>query len=590
MSQSSDDTPTGPIRGQTQQAPAPSIIRPHATGGTATGAPGTKPYRHVVGDLTAVALLILAVFLPWNLYFGLGIPDSSTTLFGVLIAVTVLAVVAVTVAGSWRAAGARFNPARAARLRLALNAPYLLLVLAFVVFDAYETVRFGGTVSVPGGVGPGAWVGVAGSLLSAQAVPTGALAGPVPAGDESTGWHRSARVIGSLSMLAAVLSFGFNLYWRVRYALQSTGGADQFGKQNIAVIATAVVYGVVALVAVLVASRWLLRNARATRLTTVALGASTLAAGILVWFLPAGRDIDAFHGIAQNTSTAGVGFEGYLAWAAGAALFAPRALFGHRNASPTEESALRATARNGLLLIAVWCVGSMAMRITDLVVGVILNYPFSRYDSIVLAAFDLVTAVLTIWLRRRLATLSARMLTSLCGLVATLSVARVVVGVVLAPRFADSANSPALHPVYGNNLAQQITSTFDVTLCGLALGILVAAIVTGQLSGRRRANRAARRRAAAANAAAPTTRIPVGQGAGPSGAATHPHPRRRPRRGQRSADHGDTVAGRCAPDLPRRRLRNAPDTRAKAADLPAPAGLTLSEGARTRIRAARRRA
>ena len=109
------------------------------------------------------------------------------------------------------------------------------------------------------------------------------------------------------------------------------------------------------------------------------------------------------------------------------------------------------------------------MRITDLVVGVILNYPFSRYDSVVLAAFDLATAGLAIWLRRRLATLSARMVTSLCGLVATLSVARVVVGVVLAPRFADSPNSPALHPVYGNNLAQQITSTFDVTLCGLAL-------------------------------------------------------------------------------------------------------------------------
>ncbi|MGV0042797.1 hypothetical protein ACRU13_03390 [Mycobacterium colombiense] len=517
VSQSSDETPTGPIRGQTQQAQAPRIIRPHATGAAAPAAAGTKRYW---GDLTAVALLVLAVFLPWNLYFGIGIPGSSTVLFGVLIAVTVLAVLAVGIAGSWRSAGARFNPARAARLRLALNVPYLLLVLGFVVFDAYETVRFGGTVTVPGGVGPGAWAGIAGSLLSAQAVPAGALAGPVPAGDESTGWHRSARVIGSLSMLAAVLSFGFNLYWRVRYALQNTGGAAEFGKQNIAVIATAVVYGVVALVAVLVASRWLLRSARESRLTTVALGASTLAAGVLVWFLPAGRDIDAFHGIAQNTSTAGVGFEGYLAWAAGAALFAPRALFGRRNTSPTEESAWRATTRNGLLLIAVWSVGSVAMRITDLIVGVTLNYPFSRYSSIVLAAFDLATAVLAIWLRRRLATLSARMVTSLCGLVATLSVARVIVGLELAPRFEDSPNSPALHPVYGNNLAQQITSTFDVTLCGLALGILVAAIVAGHLSGRRLARRAARRRAAAANAAAPTTRVPVGQGAGPSAAAT----------------------------------------------------------------------
>lgn len=512
VSHGSDDTPTGPIRGQVQQAPAPRIIRPHATGDAPPAATG-RPWRF---DLVAVALLVLAVFLPWNLYFGVGIPGSSGTLFAALVAVTALAVVAVAVAGSWRSGGARFNPARATRIRLALSVPYLLLVAGFVVFDAYETVRFGGTVNVPGGVGPGAWAGIAGALLGAQ----GAPGGPAPAGDDSTGWQRCARVIGTLSMLAAALSFGFNLYWRGRYALQSGSSAAEFGKQNIAVIVTAVVYGVVALVAVLVASRWLLRGARASQLTTVALGASALAAGILVWFLPAGRDIDAFHGIAQNTSTAGVGFEGYLAWAAGAALFAPRALLGRRDTAPAEESAWRATTRNGLLLIAVWCVGSMAMRITDLVVGALLNYPFSRYDSVVLAAFDLATAVLTIWLRRRLAHLSARLVTSLCGLVATLGVARVIVGVELAPRFADSPNSPALHPVYGNNLAQQITSVFDVTLCGLALGILAAAVVAGQLRGRRLARRAARRRAADANAAAPTTRIRVGQGAAPSGAET----------------------------------------------------------------------
>ncbi|MEE3751219.1 hypothetical protein [Mycobacterium intracellulare] len=510
VSQSSDDTPTGPIGARAQQAPAPRIIRPHATGATAPAAGGTGRRRAIVSDATAAVLLVVAVFLPWNLYFGVGIPDSNPALFALLLAVTVLAVAALAVAGSWRSSGARPG----ARLRLALNVPYLLLVLGFVVFDAYETVRFGGTVTVPGGVGPGAWVGVAGALLSAQAVPA------VPAGDEYTGWHRSARIIGAVSMLAAVLSFGFNLYWRVRYALQSTSGAAEFGKQNVAVIATAVVYGVVALVAVLVASRWLLQRTRASRLTTVALGASTLIAGILVWILPAGRDLDAFHGIAQNTSTAGVGFEGYLAWAAGAAIFAPRALFGQRNPSPTEESAWRAATRNGLLLIAVWAVGSIAMRLTDLVVGIVLNYPFSRYDSVVLAVFDLVTAALAIWLRRSLANLSARLVTSLCGLVVALSVARVIVGVALAPRFAESPNSPARHPVYGNDLAQQITSTFDVTLCGLALGILAAAVVAGQLRGRRLARRAARRRAADANAAAPTTRVRVGQAAAPSAAAT----------------------------------------------------------------------
>jgi hypothetical protein len=526
VSQSSDDAPTGPIKGQVQQRAAPRIIRPQADGteSVAGGGPTRRP--HIISDLTAVALLVIAVFLPWNLYFGLGIPASNATLFAVLLAVTLSSVVAVVVAGSWRSAGARFNPARAGRLRFGLNVPYLLLVLGFVGFDAYQTVRFGGTVNVPGGVGPGAWVGIAGALLSAQAVPIGAHAGPVPAGQEPTGWHSSARIIGVASMLAAVLSFGFNLYWRLRYALQSTSGTAEFGKQNIAVIATAVVYGVVALVAVLVASSWLLRSARASRLTTVALGASTLVAGIVVWSLPVGRDIDAFHGIAQNTSTAGVGFEGYLAWAAGAAIFAPRALFGHRNTSPTEENAWRAATRNGLLLIAVWCVGSIAMRMTDLGVAVTLNYPFSRYDSIVLAAFDLTTAVLAIWLRGKLANLSARLVTSLCGLVATLSVARVVVGVALAPRFAESPTSPELQPVYGNNLAQQITSTFDVTLCGLALGILASAIVTGHLRGRRlrrQARRAARKRAVPPGApgpAAPTTRVRVGHTTPPSAAAT----------------------------------------------------------------------
>ncbi len=509
MSQSSDDTPTGPIRGQVRQTPASSAV-------PATAADPARR-SNIIGDLTAVALVVIALFLPWNLYFGVGIPDSNPSLFAVLLVVTLLSVVSVAVAGSWRSSRARFSPATAGRLRLGLNAPYVLLVLAFVGFDAVQTVRLGGTVNVPGGVGPGAWVGIAGSLLAAR----------TPSAQNDA--FRSARVIGYASMVGAALSFGFNLYWRVRYALQGTGGSSGFGKQNIAVIATAVVYGVVALVAVLVASRWLLRGARAPRLATFALGASALVAGIIVWILPVGRDVDAFHGIAQNTSTAGVGFEGYLAWAAAAAIFAPRILFSERNTSGTEENTWRAAARDALLLIAVWCLGSMAMRITDLVVGVSLNYPFSRYHSVVLAAFDLATAVLAIWLRINLGNdaVSARLISSLCGLVATLSVARVVVGVALAPRFEASPNSPAHHPVYGNDLAQQITSTFDVTLCGLALCILAAAIVTGQLSGRRvrrQARRDARKRAARAgarpNAPAPTPRVRAADTAPPSAAET----------------------------------------------------------------------
>ena len=512
MSQSSDDAPTGPIRGQMQHTP-PGRPRPPAT-------PPTRGWN-IAGDLTAAALLVAALLLPWNLYFGIGIPGSNKSLLAVLFAVTLLSLASIAVAGSWRLSSARFNPALAGRLRLGLNVPYALLVLGFVVFDVVETVRLGGTVTVPGGVGPGAWLGIAGSLFSAQPV----ITGPAAAGENV----RSVRVIGYASMVGAVLSFGFNLYWRVRYALHGAGGSAAFGKQNIAVIATAVVYGVVALVAVLVASRWLVRSTRASRLATVALGVSTLVAGILVWTLPAGRDIDAFHGIAQNTSTAGVGFEGYLAWAAAAAIFAPGTLLARRDTSATEENAWRAAARNGLLLITVWCLGSMLMRITDLAVAVSLSYPFSRYDGVVLAAFDLATAVLAIWLRINLGndTVSARLVSSLCGLVATLGLSRVVVGVALAPRFQESPNAPASNPVYGNNLAQQITSTFDVALCALALCILAAAIISGHLSGRRLRRKrrlAARKRAgkagAPAGSAAPTTRIPVGRTAPPSAAAT----------------------------------------------------------------------
>ncbi|ORV03067.1 hypothetical protein AWB93_03545 [Mycobacterium bohemicum] len=456
----------------------------------------------VLGDLAAVVLLVVAALLPWNLYFGVGVPGSSTAVFAALLAVTLLSVVSVAVAGSWRSPGAGWG-----RLRVALNAPYVLLVLAFVVFDIVETVRWGGTVNVPGGVGPGAWLGIAGALLAARPP----ITAPAPA-DQSL---RPARIIGYASMAVAALSFCFNLYWRVRYALQTPVGSTDFGKQNIAVIATAVVYGVVALVAVLAASGWLLRGTPAARLATVALGASALAAGVIVWFLPAGRDIDAFHGIAQNTSTAGVGFEGYLAWAAAAAIFAPRALFGHSDASVNDEDAWRGAARNGLALIAIWGLGSAAMRITDLVVAVSLNYPFSRYDSVVLAAFDVATAVLAIWLRLNLASdrVPARLVTALCGLVAALCVTRVVLGVALAPRFAASPSSPAQHPVYGNNLAQQISSTFDVTLCGVGLSILAAAIVSGHLSGlrRRRRRRAARARAAAGGR--PRGRVQVGRAA-----------------------------------------------------------------------------
>jgi hypothetical protein len=427
-------------------------------------------------DIAAAVLLLIAPFFPWNLYFGGGIPSGRGGLFAVLIAASVLSLgsIAATHAGPRKLSGPGLDSALMSRLRAGLNAPYGLLVFGVVVFDVVQTMRYGGSANVPGGVGPGAWLGIAGSLLSAQPVITGVAADD----GRFRSWLQSARIIGYASIVLAVLSFSFNLFWRVKSALPGSTGPG-FGKQNIAIIATAVIYGIVALVAVVVASRWILRRSRVSRLAVIGLGASTLLAGLIVWILPVGRDIDGFHGIAQNTSTAGVGFEGYLAWTAAAAIFAPLVLVTTMTAQ--QADIWRAAGRKGLLLIAVWSTGSVVMRLADLTVSVTLNLPYSPYDSAAMAAFDLVTAVLAVWLYINLLNraLPAAVINSTCAVLLVLTISRIVVGIAFAPRFAGPPTTS--NPVYGNNLAQQITSTFDVVLCGLAVCILAVAVVTARL-------------------------------------------------------------------------------------------------------------
>lgn len=502
MTLSSDDTPTGPIVG-TRPAASGTRPGPQSVAGP-PAVPGPQAPGHLTRrrnnrrDLAAVLLLLLAPLFPWNLYFGLGIPDSAKWLWLVLASVTLLSLISVVVPYLGP------NPAVAARLRLFLNFPTLVLVGGFVAYDVFDSIRSGGTVHIPGGVGPGGWLGMAGALLAAQP----ALTGPTTDEENHLGWLRLARIIGYASMFGASLTAGFNLCWRVRYALQGNGNAEAFGTRNIAVILTAVVYGVVALAAVLVASRWILRNTPASRLVTLALGASSLVAGMLVWLLPAGREIDAFHGIAQNTSTAGVGYEGYLAWAAAAALFLPLTLFGSQE-TRSDREVWREAIRRGLALIIVWCAGSVLMRVTDLAVAVTLNYPYSRYDTLTLALFDLTCGAIAWWLRGKLAggALRSRLITALSGLLAALMAARVFLGVTLAPRF-EQIPGAAVNPVYGNNLAQQITSIFDVTLCGLALFIFAAVIIAGRI---RKPRRRVRRQRPAQRPDQRPTAAPPGQ-------------------------------------------------------------------------------
>ena len=418
----------------------------------------TRP--NVIRDVGAVVLLIVGLLLPWNIYFGLGITGTSGWVFGLLVVATLLAVAAV--------AAGRIAPS-SEKLRLLLTAPYLVVVAGFVVFTVVQSLRFGGTGSVPPGIGPGVWFGTAGAVLAAQPV-IAARDG----GDERYGAGIS-RIIGLVSLVLAVAAVLFNLYWRSRFVLPNITDADT-GMQNLAVLIGAVLYGAVALLPVVLVARWMFSADRTARVATVVLAASVLIAGAFVWVVPVGRELDAFHGIAQNTSTAGVGFEGYLAWVLVAAIVGTATM---RSVQSAES--WRGATRKCLLLIGVWCAGSAVLRIFDLMSAAMLDLPAPPYNSTALMAFDLVTAVLAGWLFiNGSSTAAPKLLVALLfGVLFVTAVSRVILGVALIPR-SQPLNPADINEVYGNTLSQQITSTFDVILCAVALALLVIMLVLGR--------------------------------------------------------------------------------------------------------------
>jgi hypothetical protein len=139
--------------------------------------------------------------------------------------------------------------------------------------------------------------------------------------------------------------------------------------------------------------------------------------------------------------------------------------------------------------------------VTDYLIAVSLDLPHRIYDSFALTAFNVVTGCVAVWLQRQLAKggLTSTVIAAFAGVLSVFTAAQLVIGVALAPRYADPVpRSP--DAIYGNDLAQQLTSTFDVVVCVLSLAILVAALVTGPLAGyvlRRRETRAAAPKASA---------------------------------------------------------------------------------------------
>ena len=238
-------------------------------------------------------------------------------------------------------------------------------------------------------------MGIGGAMLAAQPPVTSITI-------EDNGfrrWYAVARVLGAVSIALAILSVAFNLYWRLRYLFVTN---VDFGGQDVAVIITTLLYGAEAMIALVIASRWLIEKSAAARLATTALGASAALAVTPVWVLPVGRDVDAFHGIAQNTSTAAVGYEGYLFWAAAAAIVAPTTLYAVFQIKPPTLGAYRSAAQKCLTLIAFWAFAAAALRVVDYLIALSLDLPRALYDSVAMTAFNLITGLIAWWLQRQL--------------------------------------------------------------------------------------------------------------------------------------------------------------------------------------------
>ncbi|WP_167103427.1 hypothetical protein [Mycobacterium sp. DL592] len=436
-------------------------------------------------DATSGVLLAVALILPWSLSFGSGVPGSNGWVYLAVILATLMSGCALFLTYARRQVGFedRVTAEQTDRARLILNLPYLLVVTGFVAYAIVQAVRDSGPAEVPPGVGPGAWTGLAGSLLAAQ--PVLADANTIP--DRFGRWVGITRILGLLALTLATLATLFNLYQRTRSVIPHLGDPAT-GGQSLTVLATTIIYGAVALLPVLIASRWLLQDEHVSHLTTIVLGGATVAAGVVVWGAEIGREIDSFHGIAQTTSTTSVGFEGYVGWVAAAAILAPSVLLSHYTVEVAPTAAWRKLTRNCLLLIAAWSAGSVALRITDLFVAANLHIRYSTYDTVVLMVVDAICAVAALWLRMNLvnSTLRRSVIVMTSGAVLALTFSRIVLGIVLAPRMDYGPTyRPPYNPVYGNDLAHQITSSFDVVVCILSLAVLAVVITGAQKLGRR---------------------------------------------------------------------------------------------------------
>ena len=288
----------------------------------------------------------------------------------------------------------------------------------------------------------------------------------------------------------------------------------------------------------------MIKNTDASRLAVTGLGAATLVTALVVWASDSGLGIVPFRGAVNNT-TAGIGFQGYLIWAAAAAIVAPLTLRNALSRKPIDTAAWREALRFCLLLIGVWSVGQIAVRIVYLALAAAGDVSLAAGITATLIGINVAIAALALWVRVVLKSSAVTtMIVVLFGVLFALTDARVAAEIILT--------------------ASHITATFHVVLCILALLVAAAALRLRQIEaiaeiGRR--SRPARDRRAARSSA----------------------PRRNERR---SATRGQTSAAapairrRSAPgELPDSRRQIAPNLNSATESTPIPRKKTLTTSA-----------
>ena len=124
---------------------------------------------NAVRDGVAVALLSLALLLPWNLDFGVGSPSATAYCSPSSSPSRCSPSSPRSRHTSARSAHRlRQDVRRTSRIRLLLSVAYLIIAIGFAAYQLLETWRNGGTGLVPPGIGPGLLLGVGGALLASQ--------------------------------------------------------------------------------------------------------------------------------------------------------------------------------------------------------------------------------------------------------------------------------------------------------------------------------------------------------------------------------------------------------------------------------------